>query len=763
MSVSLRRLAAAVVAVLGATALLVPATLRPAKAGDDALAFTPSGIDGGGMTNVLAADPFHSGVLLAGQDTSGIWRSSDAGDHWSPVDLPSSPADPLFSQPAAMRVQALQFDPKNENFVYAALGNVGTKGLGSGGGFATSTDGGQHWRLASVTPHFQVASGPAYFSDPTGHLIAVDPESGQLYVATYDQGIMRSDDGGATWKTIALAGRHLRAVVIDPDNPTVVLGTVLSGGSADQPVGGKIWRVTGANGASPQVSELSTSPSVAEDLQFSGDRLYAAAGYDGVYASSDDGTTWSQVFTPEAPNSNMSWDCLAGTGDTVFAGSARARSQWTDVAQRPSIIRSTDGGQTWKSITADSTRIHFTVHGTDTTWWHDDPLDAPGGNRYAASFLVLDPFDPNRLLSGGKSGVWRTDEADDADPDWYPAINGLNVTFNWGVQVDPAKPERVYVGDTDWSFFGSSDGLRTVTQSRPFQEQDVSENVFDIALDPADTTADGVSRVYVSTEAVGDAPGDIYTAADPVADPGGWTGLGLGDAVANSCGGHRNSIGVSVNHRPDSAAPIVLAAVDGCGVWRKEGGAAWQRVLGPDSALGSQISNRAAFAWPAGSATAYLYDHNTGVWQSDDYGRTWSMLWAHPLNETGAFDTTGYLAAPADHPGCVFVSTTDGLYEISGGNDPVAVPGISAPGPIAYRDGSLYVAGRSTAGQPLPTLSRAALAADGTVGEWTDIADDTYRAMAQFPHGIAVGADGSVYVAVRGNGTVVGRPVDAQG
>lgn len=61
----------------GRTALLVPAVQRAATAGDEEFTFTPGGIDGGGPTNVVAADPFHSGVVPAGQDTSGLRRSTD--------------------------------------------------------------------------------------------------------------------------------------------------------------------------------------------------------------------------------------------------------------------------------------------------------------------------------------------------------------------------------------------------------------------------------------------------------------------------------------------------------------------------------------------------------------------------------------------------------------------------------------------------------------------------------------------------------------
>lgn len=86
--------------------------------------------------------------------------------------------------------------------------------------------------------------------------------------------------------------------------------------------------------------------------------------------------------------------------------------------------------------------------------------------------------------------------------------------------------------------------------------------------------------------------------------------------------------------------------------------------------------------------------------------------------------------------------------------------GIDGGGPTNVVAADPFHSGVVPAGQDTSGLRRST---DGTPGGWTDIADDTYRAMAQFPYGLAVGTDGSIYVALRGNATAVGRTVHTEG
>ena len=45
--------------------------------------FAQSSLAGGGFENVIAADPWHKGVVISGSDVAGIDRSTDFGETWN--------------------------------------------------------------------------------------------------------------------------------------------------------------------------------------------------------------------------------------------------------------------------------------------------------------------------------------------------------------------------------------------------------------------------------------------------------------------------------------------------------------------------------------------------------------------------------------------------------------------------------------------------------------------------------------------------------
>jgi len=70
------------------------------------------------------------------------------------------------------------------------------------------------------------------------------------------------------------------------------------------------------------------------------------------------------------------------------------------------------------------------------------------------------------------------------------------------------------------------------------------------------------------------------------------------------------------------------------------------------------------------------------------------------------------------------------------------------------RSGGIFVSQGATASAP-PSLSFS-----GDLGAtWHDVASDEYRRAALEPVGLAVGPDDRVYVALSGNGMLIGVPV----
>jgi len=199
------------------------------------------------------------GTLLAGRDC-GLSRSTDDGHTWKtviPCALPSNDDLTVFTA-------NLWVDPEDPRSLYALM--MATNGASGNARFLVrSTDGGATWKDLGVSPSV-AAVAPSDFRTlyavdfPTGQILrsrdggeswriarrqspypdsyaalavdATDPDT--LYVGTFQQGVLRSQDGGATLKPVggAFEGsrRAVALLVTDRDQPGIVYAVALNGG-----------------------------------------------------------------------------------------------------------------------------------------------------------------------------------------------------------------------------------------------------------------------------------------------------------------------------------------------------------------------------------------------------------------------------------------------------------------------------------------------------------------------------------------------------
>ncbi|MFB6368634.1 MAG: WD40/YVTN/BNR-like repeat-containing protein, partial [Gemmatimonadota bacterium] len=124
----------------------------------------------------------------------GIYRTTDGGESWE-----------LILEGANARTGAadLVMDPENPKKLYASLWQFRRwphffKSGGPGSGMFISTDGGESWR--------EVTAGDGLPRGPLGRIgIAVsegEPEVVYAIVEADTSEILRSDDGGRTWRTM---------------------------------------------------------------------------------------------------------------------------------------------------------------------------------------------------------------------------------------------------------------------------------------------------------------------------------------------------------------------------------------------------------------------------------------------------------------------------------------------------------------------------------------------------------------------------------
>lgn len=313
----------------------------------------------------------------------------------------------------------------------------------------------------------------------TGNLLA-QQHSGStqiLWAATESQGVKRSVDDGMSWDKVALAGKHLRGIAIDPNNPDHLFVAVAHEG---------LWETFTAR-TTMTLSRVPGSPSIPEELTFVKGKLYVAA-HEGVYAYDGSWTLLSSSFPAGAIWESITGHVNANNNVVLYVGGAQ-------VSSGKAVMKSINGGATWTAIsTGASATIKSTVYESTRQWWAtvSVPYLRFAGPSYVASQMLIDPDDANSLLVAGRGGAWKAIQST-GGVTWWPAMNGLSVTVNMTVVADPKVAARVYVGNMDYTFLGSADHgvniIRTLPQGAPSTGDS-------LALDP-ETAAGMPSAVYL--------------------------------------------------------------------------------------------------------------------------------------------------------------------------------------------------------------------------------------------------------------------------
>ncbi len=199
------------------------------------------------------------GVLFAGTDPAGLFRSEDWGETWSPVEsivrhewrsfwqpIPGA-AFSIMSMlvgkgeeaareiarntglPAGGNVDSIEIDPRDPRRMYVSIG---------GGGGYRSEDAGQTWTLFShhaipTSPGVRMfvsqnAAGAPPEVDPAAefdmHCLRIDPKNPDRLWAQAHMGVFRSDDRGESWTDVSegLPSFHGFPIAISRRQPDAV-------------------------------------------------------------------------------------------------------------------------------------------------------------------------------------------------------------------------------------------------------------------------------------------------------------------------------------------------------------------------------------------------------------------------------------------------------------------------------------------------------------------------------------------------------------
>ena len=172
-----------------------------------------------------------------------------------------------------------------------------------------------------------------------------------MYLTTETKGIYKSTDTGTTWKRITASAddnvQKATVLVLDPKSSNILyLGT--RKGLYISKDAGKTWEAK-SNGIFEKVISISV-PQKDNNIIYVSAHLPGQNKYSGkrsFFRSEDGGNTWKNI-TPDYIKRAGAIAVNPYDPNYVYAGTFLADS--SDSTQKMVIIKSKDGGKTWKSI-----------------------------------------------------------------------------------------------------------------------------------------------------------------------------------------------------------------------------------------------------------------------------------------------------------------------------------------------------------------------------------------------------------------------------
>ena len=265
----------------------------------------------------LAANPTQPSTILAGTP-DGLFRSDDGAETWN-VAL------------AGQSITAIAFDPMNASNVYA----------GTSAGFLLSVDGGATFSASNQGLDANAAL-PAINRLYQPHGI-----SGTIYAAT-GRGVAVSTDAGASWSYLPKSSGSVNTVYVDPANTNTILAATgyfcfpnfLSGGCSPQ---GGLLRSDDGGATFKNVLSAGVTDLVAD--AFNPATIYAAV-QGGFYVSTDGGVTWARPpGTIQISPQRIALDPFDPGILYALVGAFNGHSS-------PAVLATSDGGRTWSEVLA---------------------------------------------------------------------------------------------------------------------------------------------------------------------------------------------------------------------------------------------------------------------------------------------------------------------------------------------------------------------------------------------------------------------------
>ena len=385
------------------------------KTTDDGKTWESLGLTETRQISRVIVDPHNPDVVYVGalghvwapNAERGVYKTTDGGKTWRKV---------LFRNDST-GVSDMAMDPNDPNTLYAAMWQAGRKPWllvsgGAGSGIFKTTDGGEHWTELTHNPGL-----PKGIIGDIGITVSpADPQRVYAIVESDSGGVLRSDDGGATW-TRTNQERKLRQrawyysrIFADPkDSNTVYVVNVSFFRSTD---GGKTFNPIAVPHGDNH--DLWIAPNDPKRMIESNDGG-ATVTFDGGKAWSDEDYATAQFYHVTTTTDFPYKVCGAQQDNSTLCGPSRwpggiPISEWQEVG----------GGESgYIQVRPDSTNIVYAGsyaylsrmdlsngQRRDIIPWPDNPMGHSAEDlkyRFQWTFpILISPHDPNTLYLGSQ-------------------------------------------------------------------------------------------------------------------------------------------------------------------------------------------------------------------------------------------------------------------------------------------------------------------------------------------------------------------------
>jgi photosystem II stability/assembly factor-like uncharacterized protein len=466
-------------------------------------------------------------TVYAGAASGGVWKSTNGGVTWQPI----------FDDQPVHSIGSIAVFQRNPDVVWVGTGEGNLRNSASvGNGVYRSLDAGKTWAHVGLDGTEHVARIVLHPTDPDVAWVAA---LGREWGENPERGVFKTTDGGRSWRKVLYVDERTGAgdLAIDPGNPQKLLAGMWQF---------RRWPWAFKSGGPGS----------------------------GLFASYDGGATWKR----QTEDDGLPKGAL-GRSKIAFSRSSPAIVYAAVEAGESAILRSEDGGRSWKAVN------------------HSPNVDT---RPFYFAELKVDPQWPNRVYNLGFS----VKVSDDSGKTFQTLPADANIHGDYhAMWIDPRDPRHFFVTD---------DGGIAVSRDRGQSETFVANlplaQFYHVAVD-----METPFNVYGGLQDNGS-----WRGPSAVWDLGGihnaaWTAVGGGDGFHTA---------------PDPADPT-----QGYSMGQNGYIARWNLKTGEiqDVRPGAPDGVKLRFNWNPGFAldpfdAGTLYYGSQFLHESTDRGRTWTII-----------------------------------------------------------------------------------------------------------------------------------------